>query len=48
MSSADRTMRIHLGVGSLPDNTFRGVNYASNYIDFFDDKNYTIYSDAHP
>ena len=40
---------IHLGFGSLPDNTFRGVDYATNVLIFYDDKNYTRYdSVAHP
>ena len=42
--SAQRTMKIHGGWGSLPDNTFRGMNYAANYVEFFDDKNYTWYN----
>ena len=32
MSSTKRTMMIHLGLGSLPDKTFRGVDYAANFI----------------
>ena len=39
---------IHLGLGSLPDKSFRGVTYSSNYIEFYNDQNYTHYSDAHP
>lgn len=27
-----RTMMIHLGVGSLPDKTFRGMDYAANML----------------
>ena len=42
--SAQRTMKIHGGWGSLPDKTFRGMNYAANYVQFFDDKNYTWYN----
>jgi hypothetical protein len=41
-------MKIHLGFGSLPDNTFRGLDYAHNFVTFFDDSNYTHYSDSHP
>lgn len=46
--NSQRTMKIHLGFGSLPDATFRGVDYAANFVNFYDDKNYTHYSDAHP
>ena len=41
-------MAIHLGVGSLPDKTFRGFDYASNMMNVYDDKNYTHYGVAHP
>jgi len=41
-------MKIHLGLGSSVDKTFRGVNYANNFIDFYDDKNYTHYGPEHP
>jgi len=44
-----RTMKINLGIGSYPDKTFRGVHYAHNFVEFFDDKNFTMYDDvAHP
>ena len=46
--NTDRTMMIHLGVGSAADNSFLGVNHAKNVIDFFDDKNYPFYADYHP
>lgn len=39
---------IHLGWGSLPDNTFRGMDYAANMLYYYDDKNYTHYTDVHP
>ncbi len=42
--SASRTMKIHGGWGSLPDNTFRGMDYAANYVNFYDDKNYPYYN----
>ena len=48
LQSAHRTMKIHLGLGSSVDKTFRGVNYANNFIDFYDDKNYTHYGPEHP
>jgi hypothetical protein len=48
LNSAHRTVRIHLGFGSLPDKTFRGFDYAANLLNTYDDKNYTRYSDAHP
>jgi hypothetical protein len=41
-------MMIHLGWGSLPDKSFHGMDYASNMLYYYDDKNYTHYSDAHP
>jgi hypothetical protein len=41
-------MMIHLGFGSLPDKLFRGVDFASNFVTFYNDQNYTHYSDAHP
>lgn len=42
-------MKIHGGWGSLPDNTFRGMNFASNFLYLYDDKNYTHYDPvAHP
>jgi hypothetical protein len=37
-------MRIEFGVSSVPDNQFRGINYAANFVQNFDDKNYTHYS----
>lgn len=40
---------IHLGYGSLPDNSFRGVDFAANTLIFYDDKNYTRYAaGTHP
>jgi len=47
LQATNRTMKIHLGFGSLPDNTFRGVDYASNFVTFYDDKNYTHYTKSH-
>jgi len=44
----ERTMKIFLGIGSLADNSFRGVEYAHNIINFYDDSNYTHFSTAHP
>ena len=46
--AAARTAMLHLGFGSLPDNTFRGVDYASNLVIFYNDQNYTRYSAEHP
>jgi hypothetical protein len=48
LQTTNRTMMIHLGFGSLPDKLFRGVDYASNYIAFYNDNNYTHYSASHP
>lgn len=45
---------IHLGWGSLPDKTFRGMDYASDMLHYYDDKNYTRgwnetkYTPVHP
>lgn len=44
----NRTMMIHLGFGSLPDNIFRGVDYSPQFVDLYTDTNYTHYSQAHP
>jgi hypothetical protein len=42
-------MKIHAGFGSLADNTFRGIDYASNFLYLYDDKNYTHYDPvSHP
>ncbi|TNV78496.1 hypothetical protein FGO68_gene1350 [Halteria grandinella] len=47
--STQRTAMIHLGFASVPDNTFRGVDYSSTDLIFYDDSNYTRYSSTyHP
>jgi hypothetical protein len=46
--NTSRTMRIHIGMSSLPDNSFRGWDYSENVLLNFNDKNYTDYSPAHP
>ena len=43
-----RTVRIHIGLGSLHSNDYRLFDYASNLVINYNDKNYTHYSDAHP
>ena len=49
LNEADRTMKIHGGWASLPDNLFRGMDYAANFVDFYDDHNYTHYNQVdHP
>jgi hypothetical protein len=49
LTNANRTMMIHNGWGSLPDNSFRGVDYAANFIKFYDDKTWIgEFNDAHP
>lgn len=48
MENTHRTMRIHIGLGSANDRSFRGVLYGYNNLTNFDDSNYTYYSDAHP
>ena len=47
--SARRTMKIHGGWSSLPDNTFLGMDYAANFVSFYSDTNYTMYNPySHP
>lgn len=41
LRNTNRTMKLHLGWGSLPDNKFVGMHYAYNLLQTFDDKNYT-------
>ena len=49
LAGSQRTMKIHGGWSSLPDNTFRGMNYAQNFLYLYDDKNYTHYDPvSHP
>ena len=49
LEDAPRTARIRGGWGSLPDNSFRGMNYAANFVQFYDDKNYPHYEPvSHP
>lgn len=48
ISDTNRTMRIHIGMGSLPDNSFRGLDYSENVVENFNDVNYTNYSPQHP
>lgn len=49
LENAHRTMMVHLGWGSAPDNRFEGCNYAANYVEFFDDHHYqSPFSDSHP
>jgi len=43
-----RTVKIHIGLGSLPDNEFKAFDYSKNVIMMYNDKNYTNYNDAHP
>ena len=46
---AKRTQYIHLGFASLPDNTFRGIDFTHQFVTFYDDKNFTRYeSSSHP
>ncbi|EAS01169.1 acid ceramidase-like protein, putative (macronuclear) [Tetrahymena thermophila SB210] len=44
---AKRTQRIHIGIGSLSDNSFFGIEYSEKIINIYNDKNYT-YTPAHP
>ena len=48
LSTAKRTCSIHLGFASVPDRSFRGYDYAANWLYSYDDKNYTFYSESHP
>jgi hypothetical protein len=36
-------MKIHGGWASAPDMSFRGMDYAANYVNLYDDKNYYMY-----
>lgn len=47
LNKTHRTMRIHIGLGSANDNSFRGIQYAHNKVQVFDDANY-IYDNSHP
>ena len=47
--TTNRTMMIHLGIGSVPDKLFRGFDYAANFLYMYTDKNYTHYDTlSHP
>ncbi|TNV78485.1 hypothetical protein FGO68_gene8749 [Halteria grandinella] len=49
LNTAKRTMRIHGGWGSAPDHSFRGMDFAANFVKLYDDHNYTHYSNqSHP
>ena len=37
LNSAHRTMMIDTGLGSAPDNSFRGAEYTKNWVKFYDD-----------
>ena len=43
LTGAHRTMKIHGGWGSAPDNSFRGMDFASNFVSFYDDNDYFFY-----
>eukprot|EP00762_Andalucia_godoyi_P002733 ANDGO_04502.mRNA.1 Protein dcd1A len=45
--NAHRTCSIHVGVGDKNTNEFRGVEYAANVINIYDDKNQPVYP-QHP
>ena len=47
LAETKRTMRIHIGLSSLPDNSYRGIDYSSNVFENFNDQNYT-YTPQHP
>jgi hypothetical protein len=46
--ATNRTMMVHLGFGSSADKSFMGVDYSANFVTFYNDKDYTHYSAAHP
>lgn len=49
LNSANRTMMIHNGWGSLPDNSFRGADYSRDWVKFYDDTTWIAdFTDAHP
>lgn len=45
--NAKRTQRIHIGLGSLANNSFVGIEYSEKIVNIYNDKNYT-YTEAHP
>jgi len=49
LNNANRTMMIHNGWGSLPDNSFRGADYSKNWVKFYDDHEWIAdFNSAHP
>jgi len=49
LTETKRTMMIHTGWGSLPDNSFRGADIAANFVKFYDDKTWIApFTAAHP
>ena len=48
LEQTKRTAKIHVGVTSKKDNSFRGIHYSKNYLINYDDKNYTHYGPEHP
>jgi hypothetical protein len=49
LNNANRTMMIHNGWGSLPDNSFRGSDYAANWVKFYDDHEWIVdFNSNHP
>lgn len=46
---ADRTVEIHLGWGSAPDNSFRGSDYTANWVKFYNDESWIVpFTEPHP
>jgi len=41
-------MKLHLGFASGAEKNFRGVDYAANFVNLYDDKNYFKYTESHP
>jgi len=48
LAQTKRTMRIHIGLSSLASNEYRGLDYSSNILLNFNDKNETVYGPQHP
>lgn len=48
LANTARTCRIHMGLASAESEAYEGVDYSWKVLEFFNDKNYTAYSPAHP
>merc|ERR1719453_1304673 len=47
--NADRTIEIHLGWGSAPDQSFRGSDYTADWVKFYNDDSWIVdFTEPHP